>query len=245
MSDCTGRPSLNVTRVVMSYCVQLTRRSRSDLFVSPPKRRVFCSDKNAIIYSNKVSYSVDSWITASGAKKCREMEEMLIMPLESLQMSEKKRKQKALTLFLYSQVWWCDFFKFDFHLKVGSPKTLTYWKKEKKKKIITCPSRFSSGFVCLKYENSVSESSAATTIWWLCDFHRWVSQNLIKWENTSCYSVMWVIWPSQGRNRQYWVFSFLNVNKSVMSWFLFLFIPPSTTCGNWSPPRTEKKKSWE
>lgn len=63
------------------------------------------------------------------------MEEMLIMPLESFQMSENKTKQKALTLFLYSQVWWCDFFKFDFHLKVSSPKTLTYWKKKKKKSL--------------------------------------------------------------------------------------------------------------
>lgn len=44
-------------------------RSHSDLFVSPPKRRGICSDKNAIIYSNKVSYNVDSWITASGGKK--------------------------------------------------------------------------------------------------------------------------------------------------------------------------------
>lgn len=60
MSDCTGHLSLNVTRVVMSYCVQLAMQSHSDLFVSPPKRRGLCSDKNAIIYSNKVSYNVDS-----------------------------------------------------------------------------------------------------------------------------------------------------------------------------------------
>ena len=60
MSDCTGHLSPNLTRVVMSYCVQLTMQSHSDLFVSPPKRRVFCSNKNAIIYSNKVPYNVDS-----------------------------------------------------------------------------------------------------------------------------------------------------------------------------------------
>ena len=192
-------------------------QSHSDLFVSPPKRRVFCSNKNAIIYSNKVPYNVDSWITASGAKKWKEMEEMLIMPLESLQMSGNKTKQKTLTLFLYSQVWRYDILKCDFHLEVSLPETLTYWTTTTKKNHYL-PKQIQLWFCLPKiWELRLWELCCHNNMMAARDFHWWVSQNLIKWENTSCYSVMWVIWPSQGRNRRYWVFSFLNVNKSVMS----------------------------